>query len=311
MIKGAAWLVRVVVAGLAVGLIGSTGLATKAVAARPPETWVAAPGPSPDDGAAPSYAPSAEDVPAPGPGPGLPSTFTMITPEAQLSAVASATGVAPETVAVAVLDPATGIVAAWGDPEPQITASIVKVNILVALLLQRQDEGQGLSGRELDLATAMITESDNDAATLLWSEIGGREGLAAANVRLGLTSTVPGDGDYWGLTETTPADQVRLLDALVTPGGALSDASRTVVVSLMTAVVADQAWGVSSAGTAALKNGWLDRPDGTWSVNSIGIVTTADGRQLLLAVQSHGWTTFEEGVSAVERLAAAAAMVEL
>ncbi|HPZ49474.1 MAG TPA: hypothetical protein PLA44_06415, partial [Propionibacteriaceae bacterium] len=55
-----------------------------------------------------------------------------------------------------------------------------------------------------------------------------------------------------------------------------------------------------------LKNGWLDRPDGTWAINSIGIVTTTAGNELLVAVQSHGWSTMEAGVAAVQELAAAA-----
>ena len=49
----------------------------------------------------------------------------------------------------------------------------------------------------------MIRESDNDAASDLWSQIGAEDGLAAANSTFGLTDTDPGADGYWGLTTTT------------------------------------------------------------------------------------------------------------
>ena len=223
-----------------------------------------------------------------------------------LAAAATATGLPSSEIAVAVVDLATGTEVTWGTADPQVTASIVKVDILMTLLLQRQDEGATLTATQRELAIEMITESDNDAATALWNEIGQGDGLAEANARFGLTSTVPGDGGYWGLTETTPTDQVRLLAGLASSNEVLSDTNRAYVLSLMSSVDPDQAWGVSAAGTAALKNGWLDRPDGTWAINSIGIVTTTAGNELLVAVQSHGWSTMEAGVAAVQELAAAA-----
>ncbi|MFD0392492.1 serine hydrolase [Streptomyces nogalater] len=78
------------------------------------------------------------------------------------------------------------------------TASIVKVDILAALLLQAQDAGRPLSKTERDLAEPMIRRSDNAAADALWRRIGRASGLAAANERLGLTSTTGGPGGRWG-----------------------------------------------------------------------------------------------------------------
>ncbi len=229
-----------------------------------------------------------------------------VTPDELLAHAEADTGVVATQAAVAVFDPTSGKIAAWGETEPQITASIVKVDILVTLLLQCQDAGRTLTAGEQQLAAVMITESDNDAASELWNAIGQADGLAEANQRLGLTSTTPGEGDYWGLTTTTPLDQVRLLSALVSTASPVSAEHRSYILQLMTQVDPDQAWGVSSGGTAALKNGWLDRPDGTWAINSIGIVTSADNRQLIIAVQSHGWDSMEAGVAAVEHLATAA-----
>ena len=103
-------------------------------------------------------------------------------------------------VSVAVLDTESGAGAAYGD-EAYDTASIVKVDILAALLLLAQDEGRQLNGAEQAYAEAMIRRSDNTSATELLKVIGGEEGLDAANGRLGLTATRAAHA--WGLTRTT------------------------------------------------------------------------------------------------------------
>ncbi len=225
--------------------------------------------------------------------------------------------------AVAVLDPADGSTGVYGDEGPYDTASIVKVDILVALLLRAQDEGRELTGQERAHAHAMITSSDNAAATALWAVIGGAEGLDAAHARLGLDATRAGTEGRWGLTQTTAADQLVLPDAVFGQPEALTAASQAYVRGLLDAVVEGQDWGVSAAGDdddgdegdgsgtgsggCALKNGWLPRSaTGLWDINSIGRVTL-DGRELLIAVLSDGHTTKEAGVALVERVARAAA----
>ncbi|MEU3954000.1 serine hydrolase [Streptomyces achromogenes] len=197
------------------------------------------------------------------------------------------------------------------------TASIVKVDILAALLLRAQDAGRPLSETERDLAEPMIRRSDNAAANALWRRIGRASGLAAANERLGLTSTTGGPGGKWGLTRTTASDQIRLLRAVFDSGGTvrrgsggLDGDSRTYVRTLMGRVVSGQAWGVSAAGSpgsrAVLKNGWLQRSTtGRWDVNSVGEVSVR-GHRYLVAVLSDGNASMGDGVSLVERTARAA-----
>ena len=105
----------------------------------------------------------------------------------------------------------------------------------------------------------------------------------------------------WGLTTTTPADQIALLRRLVQPGGPLTSAERQYALSLMENVTADQAWGVSGgvpAGvTVALKNGWLPLDDANtdWQVNSVGWVS-GDGRDYLLAILSTGNPNEQYGI---------------
>ena len=202
------------------------------------------------------------------------------------------------TVRVAVYDLATGQEWTLGDGPAQAEASIVKVDILETLLSQRPN---GLASGDQALAQQMIEDSDNDAATSLWDEVGGATGIGAYDTQAGLTQTTPSacvecagfPWPGWGLTTTTAADQIALLRRLVEPGGPLTSAQRRYALSLMEGVTADQAWGVSGgvpAGvTVALKNGWLPLDDANtdWQINSIGWVS-GGGRDYLLAMLSTG-----------------------
>ncbi|MFF2326284.1 MULTISPECIES: serine hydrolase [unclassified Streptomyces] len=207
-------------------------------------------------------------------------------------------------VSVAVLDTGNGARAVYGD-ESYDTASIVKVDILAALLLRAQDEERALTTGERDSATAMIERSDNASATTLLQAVGGAQALDAANERLGLTGTTAADA--WGLTRTTATDQLTLLEAVFGTESELNEDSRTYLRGLMGQVEADQQWGVSAAGSGwALKNGWMPRTaTGLWDINSIGQVR-ADGRTYLVAVLSGGQPTKETGIALVESVAKAA-----
>ncbi len=215
-------------------------------------------------------------------------------------------------VSVAVLDTESGESAGYGDGAFD-TASIVKVDILAALLLRAQDEGRELTAAEQSYASAMIENSDNAAASELWRTIGRAEGLDAANERFGLTETEGGDGMLWGLTQTTAADQLQLLrQVFVGEESELSEASRTYLSGLMGQIAVGQRWGVSAAGDSdawALKNGWLPRTaTGLWVINSVGRVTV-DGHGCLVAALSHGNVTQAKGISLVEATAVAAVSV--
>ncbi|MDN3255999.1 serine hydrolase [Streptomyces sp. MA25(2023)] len=232
------------------------------------------------------------------------------------AAMASVTVPDGAEVSVAVLDPVSGERAAYGTGVFD-TASIVKVDILAALLLRAEDAGRTLTAAEKSYAAAMIEKSDNDSASALWRTIGEADGLDAANERFGLTGTAGGDGPLWGLTQTTAADQVTLLrQVFVADGSELGEASRAYARGLMGAVVDGQRWGVSAAadggadGSAwALKNGWLRRSTtGLWVVNSIGRVT-AGGRDRLVAVVSRGSAAQAEGIALTEAAARAAVSV--
>ncbi|MFC9847024.1 serine hydrolase [Streptomyces sp. NPDC060223] len=227
------------------------------------------------------------------------------------SAMKSVTVPSGAEASVSVLDVDSGESAAYGDAAFD-TASIVKVDILATLLLQAQDADRTLTATEKANATLMIENSDNTAATTLWDEIGKADGLNTANKSFGLTETAGGDGALWGLTQTTAADQLTLLQQVFGDDSKLSETSRTYMQGLMSDIAVDQHWGVSAAADGsdwALKNGWLARSaTGLWDINSIGRVT-ADGHDYLVAVLSNGTTTQTKGIALVESVAKAAVSV--
>ncbi len=232
---------------------------------------------------------------------------------AAASYAASRTG----TVLAAVTDLRTGQSWRLGEGQPQAEASVVKLDILQALLA-RQD-GAALSPADQAQARAMIEDSDNDAATSLWDAAGGASGLSAYNDRAGLTGTTPSTcvtctgfpWPGWGLTSSVPQDQLTLLKQIVAPGARplLSAAARSYALSLMENVAPDQRWGVSGGVpdgvTVALKNGWLplDTANTNWQVNSVGWVS-GRGRDYLLAVLSTGNPTEQYGIDTINTLSA-------
>ena len=103
----------------------------------------------------------------------------------------------------------------------------MKVDILETLLTQ-QSAGE-LSGSDQALAQSMIEDSDNDSATDLWDAVGGAGGIRSFDAKAGLAHTTPSPcvecagfpWPGWGLTTTTPADQIALLRQIAVPGGLL------------------------------------------------------------------------------------------
>lgn len=192
---------------------------------------------------------------------------------------------------IAVIDQTTGAAIAVNADRTFQTASIVKFDILATRLFQHQRDKTQMTANEKSLAFRMITESDNGAATALFGLNGGAAGMTAANHAFGLTATHVASA--WGLTHTTPADQIRLLSRVMDPGGPISDANRAYILSLMSKVDPDQRWGVPDAADKTAtgvynKNGWdtMSAYGGTWGDNSIGRIVEP-GHDWLAAVMSN------------------------
>lgn len=274
---------------------------------RPPAPPVVTTGPAPSTRPSPSIAPPPAPRPTPRPRIRKPGPATA----ARTLVGGLVHRLPPGSVSVAALDMVTGASFAAGARGGIWTASVVKVDILETLLLRAEDAGVGLSAEEQLAATLMIEHSDNERAEELFWDAGGRDGIIAANARLGLGHTVVGPEDYWGLTTTSATDQIALLRHLVTPG-LLPAAARRYVRGLMSNVAYDQRWGVSAAGDrdspVTTKDGWLGIvEDGDrWAVGSVGLVTVG-GHLLLMAVLTQHNPSKEAGVALVERLARLAA----
>lgn len=237
------------------------------------------------------------------------SPATMPRPDKVVEELAARLPTTRGNVSIAFFDPSSGRMLAAGDDHEYVTASIVKVDILATLLLRAQDEQRPLTADEKTKASVMIRASDNTATWALWDAIDEADGLSAANTRLGLVETIATPVS-WGLTRTTPADQLRLLHAVTSTKSILDAESRAYLLELMNSVRSDQAWGVSAAADAGtetpLKNGWLPRDaTGLWVVNSMGRVVY-EGHTLLVAVLSDDQVSMRGGITQIENAVKAA-----
>jgi beta-lactamase class A len=209
--------------------------------------------------------------------------------------------------AVAVVDQVTGAHVEVNEDRRFQTASIVKFDILATRLYQVQKAGTTLSSGQRALAKLMITQSDNNAASALYAADHGASGVTSANNVFGLTETTPNSS--WGRTHTTASDQVRLLTAVFGPHSPLNDDNRQYMMSLMSQVEPDQAWGITAAKTDAatgvyVKNGWVEMDDfgHMEGDNSIGRITEP-GHDWLIATMSNYNRTDEAGEAILEGLA--------
>ena len=231
---------------------------------------------------------------------------------AAASYVASRSG----TVVAAVSDVSTGRTWTLGPPRPQAEASIVKLDILETLYA-RQGGPAGLPAGDQALAQQMMEDSDNSAATSLWNDVGGSATIQSFNAAAGLTRTAssscvtcPGFAwPGWGLSTTTPADQITLLRQLVKPSTLLTDEQRRAALQFMENVDPSQRWGITggvpSRATVAVKDGWLplDSASTDWQINSIGWVS-GSGRDYLMAVLTTGNPTEQYGIDTINGLSA-------
>jgi hypothetical protein len=209
-------------------------------------------------------------------------------------------------VALRVSDPYLGIGCWYRASRHFDSASAVKATILGALLRKARAEHRSLTSRERHLAWLMITESDNDAATALWDDVG-TDHLGRFLRLTGMRQTKLGPDGYWGLTRITAHDEIILLRHLLQPNTVLTKAARRYELRLMASVVPAQRWGVPAGVpdkfTVHVKNGWAPLPPvAGWFVNSVGCFTHSD-QNYSVVVLTQGNPTMEYGVTTVEDVA--------
>lgn len=183
-----------------------------------------------------------------------------------------------------------------------VMASTIKVSVLSQLL---HNTGGNLDGTEQALATNMIRNSDNGSTSTLFDYyIGGAGGIGQLYSALGMNES--STNGAWGLTATTAADQLKLLNEIyLTPRtNYLNDQSRNYIRGLMGSINPSQRWGISAGSSNFyVKNGWLPY-GGSWHVNSIGFIP-GNGNSYTIAVYTDGNGTMQDGINLIQQLAIA------
>ncbi|OIK24627.1 serine hydrolase [Streptomyces malaysiense] len=211
------------------------------------------------------------------------------------------------TVAIGLYDRATKTTCTLRGTTAYDSASTVKVTVLATLLWDAKKHNRYLTSTEASLATAMITQSDNDATSKLWKQLGMTKikgFLAAAK----MTKTVPGADGYWGLTQENVTDEQKLLQLVTAKNSVLSDNSRAYMQRLMGNVESDQRWGTPAGAPSTVsvhvKNGWLQRSTHGWRVHSLGTFSGA-GHDYMMSVLTQDNSTMDYGVTTIQNVAKA------
>jgi len=131
-------------------------------------------------------------------------------------------------------------------------ASVFKVMLLTSFLRMRHD--RGLSRKDRDLLAPMIRRSDSTAATTVRDIVGRR--------RIERLARVAGMRDFryrwvWGESRTSPRDQVRFMDHLMS---FIPPEHRPYARYLLSHVIRSQRWGIGGVVPCGwrlyLKGGW-------------------------------------------------------
>lgn len=210
------------------------------------------------------------------------------------------------TVGFKETDPKTTITCRYHATTHFYAASAIKATILGALLRMAQEQGRKLTTRERNLAWLMITQSNNDAATALWNEVGMRRMQHFLNL-VNMTQTQLASA--WGLSLLTAHDEILLLSVLSGPNRILNLNSRVYAQYLMSHVISSQRWGVPAGAPTTVrvdvKNGWLPYPvSNNWEINSIGFFTARHPwRVYQIVMLTHNNPTMAYGINTIERAA--------
>ena len=121
----------------------------------------------------------------------------------------------PGQIGVAVVDPEYGTLYLDNGAQRFPLDSVAKVLIMLTVLDRALREEREPTDWELDLLESMITVSDNDAATTLWSDLGGPVGVAAYLRSVGLSKVRFDPAERWGDTKASARDVAVLLSTLL------------------------------------------------------------------------------------------------
>ena len=213
-------------------------------------------------------------------------------------------------IGVAVVVPSRNAVYGWNADELFPLASVAKVAIMTTLLHHAQSEQLSLTEDEHALLERMITVSDNDAASALWSQIGGGAEVEAYLRSIDLFAMYLNADDAWGSSSASARDVARLL-AKLAAGEILGEPFRQEALDLLSRVVPEQRWGVTAGlseewlggGTIGIKNGWYPAENG-WRVHSAAVILPTDVRRgYVIVILTDNQPSMDAGTEAIEQVA--------
>jgi beta-lactamase class A len=192
------------------------------------------------------------------------------------------------------------------------TASVIKAQVLGAVLLRAQDQARALTAWERSQIAPMISYSFNPETSALYQHVGSAAGMHATDPRFGATATT--HTATFGLTRSTAVDRTLVALRLLHGGGDLRQAGRDQAWAYMTHVHPLQQWGITAgvpAGwTVAQKNGFYPSSGIGWRVGSSGFVRRDDADQgYAITVMTEGGGDQATGMRLVEDVSRGAAAV--
>lgn len=211
------------------------------------------------------------------------------------------------------LDTDTDALFAGGEPGTSTTESMIKVGIAADYLagLQQHNPPREPNARETRQLTAMIVDSDNDAAEQLYRARGRDAVLQRLIAKCGLRETRSKPG-WWSETQMTAADAARL-GACITEGKIVSPAWVAWILERMREVRGEGRFGFvetrpyDRGRPLAIKNGWTLRDDGLWHVSCLAI---ADWWAMAALVRYPAGLGLDYGALICSEVAAALAPVD-
>ena len=202
------------------------------------------------------------------------------------------------TVSFAVVDD-RGVMWGLGERDLFHSASVVKAMLLAAELRRLAEGGLELDPETRDTLAAMITVSDNDAATAIYERVGDA-GLyeVATDARMRDFEVAAS----WGYARISAADMAAFFFDL---DRVLPEQFASFGKGLLGSIVAEQSWGVPAVAT-----GWRTRFKGGWRATETGqLVSQAaeldrGDERLGMAILTDGQPSMGYGIETVEGIGA-------
>lgn len=198
-------------------------------------------------------------------------------------------------------DPSRGVVTV-GDLEDFPAWSTMKVPLSLAVIQA------GAGHDHQDEIAAALENSDNSAADVLWNSLGDSDTERANAVTEVLrtggdeATTVPTQTEWagysiFGQTQWDTAHQVSFLTRLPCLTGAGE------VVAAMSAVSADQRWGLGRQKSAAFKGGWGPTHSGGYTARQLGWFPDGQGNRVIVAMAAQAGS-FNAATAVLDELSA-------